>query len=260
MIEVVNYYLNEMTEAILGAGGTLIAYMGDGIMAVFGAPLEQDDHADRALAAAAGDDRRRASTRSTRGSPSRATSTGSRWASGLNSGPVMAGNVGSEQRVEYTALGDTTNTASRLEGMTKGSGHMLFIADSTRERMKQPPDEPRARRRARGPRPRRSLCPCGRSPTPISATGPGSARRRSGVSHMTVDSSRPVAHNAHRMRHESSITSLSWIPSEAIEGSQRRPELSRLRIPLLRRAGLDPRARHRLRPLRRPHLVPGAGA
>ena len=58
---------------------------------------------------------------------------------GLNSGPVMAGNIGSEQRVEYTALGDTTNTASRLEGMTKGSGHMLFIADSTRERMSDPP-------------------------------------------------------------------------------------------------------------------------
>ena len=52
MIEVVNHYLNEMTEAILAAGGTLIAYMGDGIMAVFGAPLEQDDHADRALRAA----------------------------------------------------------------------------------------------------------------------------------------------------------------------------------------------------------------
>ncbi len=52
VIEVVNCYLNEMTEAILDSGGTLIAYMGDGIMAVFGAPLEQDDHADRALTAA----------------------------------------------------------------------------------------------------------------------------------------------------------------------------------------------------------------
>jgi adenylate cyclase len=52
VIEVVNYYLNEMTEAILAAGGTLIAYMGDGIMAVFGTPIEQPDHADRALVAA----------------------------------------------------------------------------------------------------------------------------------------------------------------------------------------------------------------
>jgi adenylate cyclase len=140
VIEVVNIYLDEMTEAILGAGGTLISYMGDGIMAVFGTPLEQPDHADRALAAA----------REMVGARLEAFNA---WIAeqghdhrfvmglGVNSGPVMAGNIGSEQRVEYTALGDTTNTASRLEGMTKGSGHMLFVADSTRERLRRPPGD-----------------------------------------------------------------------------------------------------------------------
>jgi adenylate cyclase len=139
VIEVVNCYLNEMTEAILAAGGTLISYMGDGIMAVFGAPLEQDDHADRALTAATemiGARLERFNSWLAEQGHEHAFVMGV----GINSGPVMAGNIGSEQRVEYTALGDTTNTASRLEGMTKGSGHMLFIADSTRERLHHPPE------------------------------------------------------------------------------------------------------------------------
>ncbi len=140
VIAVVNYYLNEMTEAILAAGGTLIAYMGDGIMAAFGAPLEQDDHADRALRAA----REMLGTRLEHFNDwlaEQGHESGFVMGVGLNSGSVMAGNVGSEQRVEYTTIGDTTNTASRLEGMTKGSGHMLFVAQSTRERMKDPPED-----------------------------------------------------------------------------------------------------------------------
>jgi adenylate cyclase len=60
---------------------------------------------------------------------------------GLNSGSVMSGNVGSERRLEYTAIGDTTNTASRLEGMTKGTPHQLFVADSTREALIEPPPD-----------------------------------------------------------------------------------------------------------------------
>jgi len=135
VIEVVNHYLNEMSEAILAAGGTLIAYMGDGIMAVFGAPLAQDDHADRAVAAA----KEMVGPRLAAFNAWIAEQGFDRTFAmgvGLNSGPVMAGNVGSEQRVEYTAIGDTTNTASRLEGMTKDSDAMVFIADSTRERMR----------------------------------------------------------------------------------------------------------------------------
>ncbi len=138
VIAVVNHYLNEMSQAIMGQGGTLISYMGDGIMAVFGAPLEQPDHADRALRAA----REMIGPRlaafnawlEQQGYPS-----GLKMGVGLNSGKVMCGNVGAEQRVEYTAIGDTTNTASRLEGMTKGQPQMLFVAESTRELMLEAP-------------------------------------------------------------------------------------------------------------------------
>ena len=140
VIEVVNYYLNEMTEAILAAGGTLIAYMGDGIMAVFGTPIEQPDHADRALVAA----REMMGARLQHFNDwlhEQGHESGFRMGIGLNSGLVMAGNVGSAQRVEYTAIGDTTNTASRLEGMTKGTPHMLFISESTRERMAEIPED-----------------------------------------------------------------------------------------------------------------------
>jgi adenylate cyclase len=140
VIDAVNFYLNEMTEAILAAGGTLISYMGDGIMAAFGAPLDQPDHADRALAAA----REMFGPRLQRFNAwlhEQGHASGFRMGIGLNSGPVMCGNVGSEARVEYTTLGDTTNTASRLEGMTKGTPYMLFIAGSTRERMLEPPED-----------------------------------------------------------------------------------------------------------------------
>jgi adenylate cyclase len=133
VIEVVNFYVNEMTEAILDAGGTLVSYLGDGILALFGAPLEQPDHADRALAAARemlGPRLRRLNTwleEEGRGS--------FRMGIGLNSGPVMAGNVGSDQRLQYTVIGDTVNTASRLEGMTKGSGYQLLLAESVSSRL-----------------------------------------------------------------------------------------------------------------------------
>ena len=64
----------------------------------------------------------------------------------------MSGNVGSERRLEYTALGDTTNTAARLEGMTKGTPYQLYVADSTRSRLLPPARRPRRGRRVRGSR------------------------------------------------------------------------------------------------------------
>ncbi len=138
VVEVVNRYLSEMTDAILDAGGTLVSFMGDGIMALFGAPIEQPDHADRAVAAS----RAMLGERLPRFNAwlaERGIDHEFRMGIGLNSGPVMSGNVGSEQRLEYTALGDTTNTAARLEGMTKGTEHQAFLAESTYERLGEPP-------------------------------------------------------------------------------------------------------------------------
>jgi adenylate cyclase len=134
VIEVLNHYLTTMTDVILAHGGTLVAFMGDGIMAVFGAPIAMDDHADRAYAAAremAGPalDEFNEWLRSTGRDES------FRIGVGLNSGVVMAGNVGSEKRLEYTAIGDTTNTASRIESLTKGTPHMLMLSESTRMMM-----------------------------------------------------------------------------------------------------------------------------
>jgi adenylate cyclase len=131
VIEVLNRYLEEMSDAIMDHGGTLVSYMGDGIMAVFGAPLGQEDHADRALAAA-GEMLKVRLPRFNEWMASQGLE-GFAMGIGLNSGTVMSGQVGSKRRTEYTAIGDTTNTAARLEGMTKGSGHQVFIADSTRQ-------------------------------------------------------------------------------------------------------------------------------
>ena len=140
VIEILNVYLSEMSDAILAHGGTLVAYMGDGIFAVFGAPIEQDDHADRAVAAsremlAVRLPRFNAFLREQHGNE------GFRMGIGLNSGLFLSGNVGSERRLEYTAIGDTTNTASRLDGMTKGTPHMCFVSDTTRNALTREADD-----------------------------------------------------------------------------------------------------------------------
>jgi adenylate cyclase len=131
VIAVLNRYFSAMGDVILGHGGTLIGFLGDGIIAVFGAPIEQPDHADRALNAA----------RQMTGEALKdfnawllgeGIGDGFRMGVGLNSGVIMAGNVGSERRLEYTVIGDTTNTASRIEAMTKETSHMVLMSDSTR--------------------------------------------------------------------------------------------------------------------------------
>jgi adenylate cyclase len=129
-----------MSDAILDHGGTLVAYMGDGIMAVFGAPLPQDNHADRALSAA----REMLDVRLPRFNEwlrAEELSDGFRMGIGLNSGHVMSGHVGSERRVEYTAVGDTTNTASRIEALTKGTPYQLYLSGATKDALLEPPPD-----------------------------------------------------------------------------------------------------------------------
>ena len=139
VIGVLNRYLTEMSDAILDHDGTLVAYMGDGIMAVFGAPIASDDHADKALAAARQMlDRLEGFNEWLR---SEGLGDGFKMGIGLNTGDVMSGNVGSARRLEYTTIGDTTNSAARLEGMTKGTPYQLFVADSTRSQLASPPDD-----------------------------------------------------------------------------------------------------------------------
>ena len=139
VIGVLNRYLTEMSDAILDHDGTLVAYMGDGIMAVFGAPIASEDHADKALGAA------RQMLERLEGFNewlrSEGLGDGFKMGIGLNSGDVMSGNVGSSRRLEYTTIGDTTNAAARLEGMTKGTPYQLFVADSTRARLAQAPED-----------------------------------------------------------------------------------------------------------------------
>jgi adenylate cyclase len=126
VIEVLNRYLTEMSDAVLDHGGTLVAYMGDGMMSVFGAPIEADDHADRAVAAA----REMVGPRLValnRWVRDQGLSREFRMGVGLNSGTLMSGNVGSARRLEYAVIGDTTNTAARVESMTKEQGVAVLV-------------------------------------------------------------------------------------------------------------------------------------
>lgn len=128
VIALLDRYLGSMSDAILDHGGTVVSYMGDGIMAVFGAPLPQPDHADRAVAAV-----REMFVRLE-------ALDGLRMGVGICTGPVMSGTVGSERRLEYAAVGDTTNTAARLEAMTREQGCAVLVADTTKAALRDGED------------------------------------------------------------------------------------------------------------------------
>ena len=140
VIELLNEYFGEMTDAIFAHGGTLVAYRGDGFLAVFGAPIELDDHADRALAAAREMLELRL-PRFNRWLREHGLGEGLAMGIGLNSGHFISGNVGSARRIEYTVSGDTVNTAARLEEMTKSAQRPILIAGSTRSCLVSPPGD-----------------------------------------------------------------------------------------------------------------------
>jgi adenylate cyclase len=134
VIAVLGRYQGTMGDAVLDHGGTLVDYLGDGLMAVFGAPIETIDHADRAVAAA----RDMAGARLADFNAwvrAEGIAEGFGMGIGLNSGRVMSGTLGSDRRFDYAVIGDTVNTAARIEQLTKRTGHSVLVADQTRTNM-----------------------------------------------------------------------------------------------------------------------------
>lgn len=127
-----NNYLTAMTDIIYNHGGTVDKYEGDAIIAFWNAPLTQEDHARRAVLTALECQARLAEL-----NPEYITRIGSELYQriGLNSGPVVVGNMGSRQRFNYTFLGDAGNLAARLEGINKQFGTALLISENTRKQL-----------------------------------------------------------------------------------------------------------------------------
>ncbi|KMY67137.1 hypothetical protein AAU61_14535 [Desulfocarbo indianensis] len=123
-----NDYLSDMTDIILAEGGTLDKYEGDAIIAFWNAPLDQPDHATQAVRAALRCQEalaaRQADFAARAGGPLK-------MRIGLNTGPVVVGNLGSRDRFDYTVLGDAANLASRLEGANKLFGTAIMASEDT---------------------------------------------------------------------------------------------------------------------------------
>jgi len=125
-----NEYFPAMIDAIFAERGMINDFIGDGILAVFGAPLSDADHAWRAARAALGMQaalERLNQTWTHRGVPTL------RMGIGIHTGVVFAGNVGGTGRVKYTVIGDTVNVTARLEGVNKELGTTTLITAETRE-------------------------------------------------------------------------------------------------------------------------------
>lgn len=127
--QLMNAYLTPMTQVIYASRGTIDKYMGDAIMAFWGAPIADPDHAKQAVLAGLEMQQKLAALEAefrTRGWPPL------RIGVGVNSGRMSVGNMGSEVRVAYTVMGDAVNLASRLESITKRYGVTMLVGEATR--------------------------------------------------------------------------------------------------------------------------------
>ncbi|OFZ53853.1 MAG: hypothetical protein A2428_01485 [Bdellovibrionales bacterium RIFOXYC1_FULL_54_43] len=127
IVAILNRYLSSMVDIIIKHGGIVDKYVGDSIMAVWGVPEPSERDAENAVFACL--DMRRALAKLNAEFIQEKLEP-LKMGMALNSGPLIAGTIGSEERMEYTVIGDTVNTASRIEGLTKVFGTDLLISES----------------------------------------------------------------------------------------------------------------------------------
>ena len=130
LVATMNVYLSAMTEIVEANGGFVDKYIGDAIVAVFGAPLDDPAHARHAVKAALECQAKLAALNDDPARPFRGKRLGARI--GVNTGRALVGNIGSTRRFNYTVMGDTVNLASRLEGANKYFGSAIMVSDATR--------------------------------------------------------------------------------------------------------------------------------